>query len=193
MEPLRTLKSRAVVLPQDNIDTDQIIPAQYLKGTDKAGLGRYLFAAWRYDEAGRPRPEFVLNRPDAREAQLLVAGENFGCGSSREHAAWALFDYGFRAVVSCSIADIFRNNAVKNGLLPAVVDRSVHRRLLCAPGANMVVDLEAQELWLEGGERARFSIDPFARHCLLHGVDELGYLLEQADAIAGHEEKRCTR
>ncbi len=193
MEPFRTLESRTVVLTQDNIDTDQIIPARFLKGTDKAGLGRGLFASWRYDEGGRPRPEFPLNAPDARGAQVLVAGENFGCGSSREHAAWALIDHGFRAVVSCSIADIFRRNAAMNGLLPVVVDRAIHRRLLAAPGAKVVIDLEAQTLSLDDGARAPFAIDSFARHCLLSGRDELGFLLSQKDAIRAFEGERCAR
>ncbi len=193
MEPFRILESRTVVLTQDNIDTDQIIPARFLKGTDKTGLGRGLFASWRYDEGGRPRPEFPLNAPDARGAQVLVAGENFGCGSSREHAAWALIDHGFRAVVSCSIADIFRRNAAMNGLLPVVVDRAIHRRLLAAPGAKVVIDLEGQTLSLDDGARARFAIDSFARHCLLSGRDELGFLLSQKDAIRAFEGERCAR
>src|SRR5215469_4508384 len=156
MEPFRTLESKTVVLANENIDTDQIIPARFLKGTDRRGLGAGLFAAWRYDEAGKLRPDFPLNRPEAKGAQILVAGENFGCGSSREHAAWALLDQGFRAVVSCSIADIFRRNAVINGLLPVVADRAMHRRLLGAPGAKVAIDLEEQTLALEDGSRAGF-------------------------------------
>ena len=193
MEPFRTLESRTVVLPQENIDTDQIIPARFLKGTDKAGLGRGLFAGWRYDEGGRPRPEFPLNTPEAKGAQVLVAGDNFGCGSSREHAPWALIDHGFKAVVSSSIADIFRRNAVMNGLLPVVLDRPTHRRLLAAPGAKVIIDLEAQTLSHEDGVTASFSIDPFARHCLLNGIDELGFLLHQRDAIRAYEGERCAR
>ncbi len=193
MEPFRKLESRIAVLPQENIDTDQIIPARFLKGTDRAGLGKGLFASWRYDEGGRPRPDFPLDAPNAKGAQVLVAGENFGCGSSREHAVWALADYGFKVVVSCSIADIFRRNAVMNGLLPVVVDRAMHRRLLEALGAKVVVDLEEQTLVLEGGGRATFSIDLFARHCLLHGIDELGFLLSQRDAIRTFEGERCAR
>ena len=193
MEPFRRLVSPIVVLPQDNIDTDQIIPARFLKGTDKNGLGKALFASWRYDEAGWPRPGFPLDLPQAKSAQVLVAGENFGCGSSREHAVWALVDHGFRAVVSCSIADIFRRNATMNGMLPVVVDRVLHRRLLGAAGAKVVIDLEQQTLGLEDGTRASFSIDPFARHCMLKGVDELGYLLSQRDAIRSFEGERCAR
>jgi len=191
MEPFQTLESRTVVLPQENIDTDQIIPARFLKGTDKAGLGRGLFASWRYDEGGRPRPEFPLNTLEAKGAQVLVAGDNFGCGSSREHAPWALVDHGFKAVVSSSIADIFRRNAVMNGLLPVVLDRPTHRRLLAAPGAKVIINLESQTLSLEDGVTASFSIDPFARHCLLNGIDELGFLLHQRDAIRAYEGERC--
>jgi len=191
MDPFRKLMSQIVVLSQENIDTDQIIPARFLKGTDKEGLGKALFAGWRYDDDGRPRPGFPLDAPGARGAQILVAGENFGCGSSREHAVWALVDHGFRAVVSCSIADIFRRNAVMNGLLPAVVDRAIHRRLLGAPGAKVVINLEEQTLALEDGTRAGFSIDSFARHCLLNGIDELGFLLSQQDAIRSFEGERC--
>ena len=193
MEPFRALESRTVVLTQENIDTDQIIPARFLKGTDKAGLGRGLFASWRFDEGGRPRPEFPLNAPEAKGARVLVAGANFGCGSSREHAAWALIDHGFRAVVSCSIADIFRRNAAVNGMLPAVVDRATHERLLASPGAKVVIDLEAQVLSFEDGAGSSFSVDPFARHCLVNGLDELGFLLNQRDAIRSYEGERCAR
>jgi len=193
MEPFRTLESKTVVLPNENIDTDQIIPARFLKGTDRRGLGAGLFAAWRYDEAGKLRAEFPLNRPEAKGAQILVAGENFGCGSSREHAAWALLEHGFRAVVSCSIADIFRRNAVINGLLPVVVDKAAHRRLLESPGAMLVISLETQTVSLADGTRATFHLDPFARHCLLNGIDELGFLLGHAEAISRYEEQRCER
>ena len=188
MEPIRKLVSKTVVFPANDIDTDQIIPARFLKGTDKRGLGKQLFTDWRYEKDGTPRADFVLNRPEAQGAQVLVAGENFGCGSSREHAPWALVDYGFRAVVSSSIADIFRNNAVKNGLVPVVVDGGMHRRLLENPGATVTIDLETQTLTL-GGESARFELDPFARHCLLQGVDELGFLLGEEKAIAAFEQR----
>jgi 3-isopropylmalate/(R)-2-methylmalate dehydratase small subunit len=191
MEPFRILKSRTVVLPQPNIDTDQIIPARYLKVTGKANLGTGLFALWRYDAQGQPRPDFPLNRPEAEGAQVLVGGENFGCGSSREHAPWALVDYGFRVVISCSIADIFRNNAAKNGLVPAEVDRAMHDKLLAAPNAKVQVDLEAQTVSMDDGTTAGFSIDPFARHCLLKGVDELSFLLQHQEAISAYEEGRC--
>jgi 3-isopropylmalate/(R)-2-methylmalate dehydratase small subunit len=190
MDPIRVIQSRTVVLPRVNIDTDQIIPARFLKVTGKKGLGAALFADWRYEKDGAPRPDFVLNRPEARGAQLLVAGDNFGCGSSREHAPWALLDHGFRAVISTSIADIFRSNALKNGLLPVVVDAESHQKLLATPGAMVTVDLEAQSVALPDGSRARFAVDGFSRHCLMNGVDELGFLLSQEEAIAAFESSR---
>jgi 3-isopropylmalate/(R)-2-methylmalate dehydratase small subunit len=190
MEPIRVFSSKTVVLPIDNVDTDQIIPARFLKVTSKVGIGKHLFADWRYDAQGAPKPDFVLNRPEAEGAQVLVAGDNFCCGSSREHAPWALHDHGIRAVVSTSIADIFRNNALKNGLLPIVVDAAVHRKLLDAPGAQVTVSLEDQTLTLPDGTRAKFPVDAFARYCLMNGVDELGFLLAQEDAIAGFERAR---
>jgi 3-isopropylmalate/(R)-2-methylmalate dehydratase small subunit len=187
MEPIRTFTSKTVVLPIDNVDTDQIIPARFLKVTSKLGLGKQLFSDWRYDAAGTPRPDFILNRPEATGATVLVAGDNFGCGSSREHAPWALHDFGFRAVVSTSFADIFRNNALKNGLLPVTVDPTVHQRLVATPGAQVTVSLDAQTLTLPDGTQAKFPIDPFARYCLLNGMDELDYLLAQDPAIAAYE------
>jgi 3-isopropylmalate/(R)-2-methylmalate dehydratase small subunit len=191
MEPFRTFTGRVIALPMDNIDTDQIIPARFLKTTDKAGLGASLFADWRYDADGRPRPDFVLNRPEAQGAQVLLAGDNFGCGSSREHAPWALAGFGFRAVVSTSFADIFRNNALKNGLLPIIVDGEAHRRLLDSlarePQAEVTIDLAAQTLKLPGGVEVSFPIDGFARDCLLEGVDELGYLFQRHSQIAAYE------
>jgi 3-isopropylmalate/(R)-2-methylmalate dehydratase small subunit len=189
MEPITVVRSRTVVLPIENVDTDQIIPARFLKVTSKAGLGEKLFSDWRYDASGQPKADFVLNRPDAAGAQVLVAGDNFGCGSSREHAPWALYDYGFRAVVSTSIADIFRNNALKNGLLPIVVEKAVHEKLLAAPGAEVTIDLEAQTLAVPGAPAVRFPIDPFARYCLLNGVDELAFLLSREPAIAAWERR----
>ena len=189
MEPFRTVTSRAVVLPRRDIDTDQIIPARFLKGTTRVGLGRWLFAGWRYDASGAAAPDFALNDPRAVGARILVAGANFGCGSSREHAPWALLDHGVRVVISASIADIFRNNAVKNGLVPAVVDEEAHRALLAQPFAEVTVDLEAQEVRAPGVQ-ARFTIDPFARRCLLDGTDELGFLLAQMPAITAHEQSR---
>jgi 3-isopropylmalate/(R)-2-methylmalate dehydratase small subunit len=186
LQPFHRLESRTAVIPGPDIDTDQIIPARYLKGTTRAGLGRHLFAGWRYDERGRPRPDFPLSRPEARGAQVLVAGPNFGCGSSREHAPWALLDYGFRAVISSSMADIFRANALKNGLLPIVVDPATHEVLLASPGMRVSIDLEARTLAFDDA-RVSFNIDPFSRRCLLEGVDELGFLLAQETAIAAYE------
>jgi 3-isopropylmalate/(R)-2-methylmalate dehydratase small subunit len=190
MKPFRRIESRTVVLPRENIDTDQIIPARFLKVTDKAGLGKAAFADWRYGPDGAPRPDFALNRPEAQGCAVLVAGDNFGCGSSREHAPWALLDHGFRAVLSTRIADIFRNNALKNGLLPIQVDAASHAELLASPGAPVRIDLEAQQLTLPGGRSVGFSIDGFSRHCLLNGVDELGFLLGQAEAITRFERSR---
>ena len=188
MQPIRTITSRTVVLPYTNIDTDQIIPARFLTTTTKEGLGKQVFADWRYDAAGAPKPDFVLNRPEAAGCSILVAGRNFGCGSSREHAPWALLDFGFRAVISTEIADIFRNNSLKNGLLPIVVDEQTHAGLLAAPGAVLKIDLQASTLTLPDGAAVGFPIEAFARYCLLNGVDELGFLLQQADAIARYEQ-----
>jgi 3-isopropylmalate/(R)-2-methylmalate dehydratase small subunit len=193
MDKIDKLNARTVALPIENVDTDQIIPARFLKVTSKVGIGKHLFADWRYDAGGRPRPEFVLNRPEAAGAAVLVAGDNFGCGSSREHAPWALHDYGFRAVISTSIADIFRNNALKNGLLPIVVEPAVHARLLASPGAEVAISLGDQTLTLADGTTARFPIDPFARYCLMNGVDELGFLLSQEAAIAAFEAATARR
>jgi 3-isopropylmalate/(R)-2-methylmalate dehydratase small subunit len=190
MEPLKTFTAGTVLLPIENVDTDQIIPARFLKATSKVGLGDKLFADWRFDAAGQAKPDFILNKAEAKGATVLVAGDNFGCGSSREHAPWALYDYGFRAVVSTSIADIFRNNALKNGLLPIVVDATVHGRLLAAPGANVTISLEQQTITLADGTAARFPIDTFARYCLMNGIDELDFLLQQDEAIARFESTR---
>jgi 3-isopropylmalate/(R)-2-methylmalate dehydratase small subunit len=191
MEPITTFAARAVAIPAENVDTDQIVPARFLKVTDKAGLGEALFADWRYRADAEPDPDFVLNRPEARGAQILVAGNNFGCGSSREHAPWALLGYGFRAVVSTHFADIFRSNALKNGLLPITVPAAAHARILelvaRSPAALFRVDLAAQTLRLPDGALEGFPIEPFAKHCLLHGVDQLGFLLAAAAAIDAHE------
>jgi 3-isopropylmalate/(R)-2-methylmalate dehydratase small subunit len=193
MAKFTTLTSRAVVVPQNDIDTDQIIPARFLKTTDKTGLGSSLFADWRYGPDGAPRPGFPLNAPRAAGAQVLVAGDNFGCGSSREHAPWALTGFGFRAVVSTSFADIFRNNALKNGLVPVAIDAAAHASLLEQlsrnPEAELTVDLAAQTVRLPDGKAVRFPIDPFARTCLLEGVDELGYILRFESRIAEHERR----
>jgi 3-isopropylmalate/(R)-2-methylmalate dehydratase small subunit len=191
MNQFTTLVSKVVPLPIENIDTDQIIPARFLKVTDKQGLGECLFHDWRYNADGSPRPEFVLNRPEAKGRQVLLAGDNFGCGSSREHAPWALVGYGFRAVISTSFADIFRNNALKNGLLPVIVDKPTHADLFAAvqatPDLEVRIDLAAQTLTLPDGRAVHFPIDPFSKACLLNGVDEIGYLLGMMDAIRAYE------
>lgn len=187
MEPLRHIRSRTVVLPQADVDTDQIFPARFLTTTSGSGFAQMLFADWRFDADGQPRPEFVLNRPEAAECRVLVAGPNFGCGSSREHAAWALRDFGIRAVVSASIADIFFTNALKNGVVPVRIGPGAHGWLLAHPGANVEVDVEQGVLRLPDGRTASFSIDAFARHCLMNGVDELGFLLSRIPAIEAWE------
>jgi 3-isopropylmalate/(R)-2-methylmalate dehydratase small subunit len=187
MQPLRRIVSRTVVIASSDIDTDQIIPARFLTTTNKEGLGRQLFADWRYHADGSPKPEFVLNRPEALGAEILVAGRNFGCGSSREHAPWALLDYGFRAVISTEIADIFRGNSLKNGFLPIVVDEATWQWLLHHPGAELDIDLESRQLLLPTGASICFPIEPFARHCLLNGLDELGYLRSKLAEIERFE------
>jgi len=183
-------ESRTVIFATDNIDTDQIIPARFLKTISKDGLGDQLFYDWRYDASGHPKPDFVLNTPAAKDAQVLVAGDNFGCGSSREHAPWALLQFGFRAVVSTSFADIFKQNSLKNGLLPIVVPAAVQAELVASPGTIVKIDLSAQTLTLPDGRAVEFPIDPFSKHCLLEGVDELGYILKQELVIAEYEAKR---
>ena len=191
MEKIQIIESRTVVLPRENVDTDQIIPGRVLKVTDKVGLGKALFCDWRYEKDGTtPRADFVLNRPEAKGCTVLVAGDNFGCGSSREHAPWALTDYGFRAVISTRIADIFRNNSLKNGLLPIVLEPAAHAKLVAAPGASVRIDLGAQTVTLPDGSSAKFPIDGFARYCLMNGVDELGFLLSQDEAISAYEARR---
>jgi 3-isopropylmalate/(R)-2-methylmalate dehydratase small subunit len=194
MTKFTPFRSRLVPLPVDNIDTDQIIPARFLKTVSKQGLGDQLFYDWRYDAEGKPRPDFILNTPEARQSQILLAGDNFGCGSSREHAPWALTQYGFRAVISTSFADIFRQNALKNSLLPIVVPREVQAELFSLvardPAVTVAVDLEARKLTLPGGREVEFPVDSFARRCLLEGVDELGYILTQEAAIAAFEARR---
>ena len=186
-EGIKTIVARTVLLAQDNVDTDQIIPARFLKGTSRQGLGEHLFADWRRDVAGQPRPEFALNRPEARGAQVLVAGRNFGCGSSREHAVWALADYGFRAVIALSFGDIFRNNALKNALVPVALPPEAHARLVGAPGAEITIDVDGLRVMLPDGSTAAFPLEPFARHCLTEGVDELAYLVAQEPLIAAYE------
>jgi 3-isopropylmalate/(R)-2-methylmalate dehydratase small subunit len=186
----QTIESKTVVLPIENIDTDQIIPARFLKTTSMEGLGDNLFLDWRYLADGTPNPDFPLNKPSAKGAQILVTGDNFGCGSSREHAPWALVQYGIKAIISTSFADIFKGNALKNGLLPIVVPADIHAELLKWPGIVLKIDLATQTLTLAGGRTIEFPIDPFAKQCLLEGVDELGYMLKQEPAIAVYESKR---
>lgn len=190
MNAIAQLASRTVVLPMVDIDTDQIIPARFLTTTSKDGLGRHLFAYWRFNEDGSDKPDFVLNSPDSAGCQVLVAGNNFGCGSSREHAPWALLDYGIRAVVSTAMADIFRSNSLKNGLLPIVVDEETHAWLLENPGAEVVIDVAASTLTLPDGRTVNYPIDSFARHCLLEGIDQLGYLQQNDEQIRHFEETR---
>jgi len=193
MDALTTLRSRTVVLPVRDIDTDQIIPARFLTTTTREGLGEALFHDLRYDQDGAERADFALNDPATRGCEILVAGNNFGCGSSREHAPWALLDYGFKAVVSTEFADIFRNNSLKNGLLPIIVDVDTHEWLMANPGVELRIDVEASRLELPGGRAIEYPIDAFARYCLTQGIDQLGYLLQQSDAIATFEETRAWR
>ena len=195
MKSFANFESRIVPLPVNNVDTDQIIPARFLKTTSKQGLDQQLFFDWRYDEQGRPKPDFILNQPGVKGAEILLAGDNFGCGSSREHAPWALTQFGFRAVISTSYADIFRGNSLKNSLLPIVVPPDVHQALFAMveknPDVLVRVDLAAHTLTLPDGSAVDFPVDPFSKQCLLDGVDELGYILKQQPAIAAFETGRC--
>ncbi len=194
MEKVTRFTSRLAPLAIDNVDTDQIIPARFLKTTSKIGLGDQLFFDWRYDAEGKPKPDFILNTDQGKAAQVLLAGDNFGCGSSREHAPWALTQYGFRAVISTSFADIFKGNSAKNSLLTIVVPPDTHKKLFAAleadPAAEVTIDLESTSLTLPDGEQVTFPIDEFARYCMLEGVDELGYILQQEEAIAKYESTR---
>lgn len=194
MEKFIEFRSRVAPFPIDNLDTDQIIPARFLKTISKAGLGDNLFYDWRYDAEGNPKPEFILNRPEGKAANVLLAGDNFGCGSSREHAPWALVQYGFRAVLSTSFADIFRGNALKNSLLPIVIPQAAQESLFATlkndPAAEVFIDLANQTLTLPDGTKIAFPIDTFAKTCMLEGVDELGYILKQQDEIAAFEAHR---
>ncbi len=197
MEPIRVFSGRLAPLPINDIDTDQIIPARFLKVTDKEGLGAACFSDWRYEADGSPKPDFVLNQPVYQGASILIGGHNFGCGSSREHAPWALLGAGFRAVISTYFADIFRNNALKNGLLPVVVDAEMHQQLISLaqedPSAEVTIDLEAQSVTLPDGRQVTFPIDPFSRYCLLNGVDQLGFLLSLNDQIEAYEAQHAAR
>ncbi len=194
MTPFADFVSRLLPLPARNVDTDQIIPARFLKTTTKDGLGDRLFYDWRYDESGAPRPDFVLNRPGAAAAHILLAGDNFGCGSSREHAPWALVQFGFRAIVSTSFADIFRENALKNALLPVVVPADVHADLFAHaardPDAVVAIALAGGTLTLPDGRSVSFLVDAFAKRCLLEGIDPLGYILQREAFIAAFEARR---
>ena len=190
MKPIRTLESPTVVLPATDIDTDQIIPARFLTTTTRDGLGRHLFHDWRFRSDGAENPDFALDRAESRGCSILVAGRNFGCGSSREHAPWALLDYGIKAVISTEIADIFRSNALKNGLLPVVIDSRAHEWLVEHPGDIVRIDLERTAVTLGNGEQCSFPIDDFARYCLLEGIDQLGFLQKHEDDIRRFEEER---
>ncbi|MFW5708654.1 MAG: 3-isopropylmalate dehydratase small subunit [Chloroflexota bacterium] len=197
MEPITRFSATMAPMPINDIDTDQIIPARYLKVTDKNGLGSACFADWRYESDGTPKADFVLNQPQHDSAQVLVAGHNFGCGSSREHAPWALMAAGFKAVVSTDFADIFRNNALKNGLLPIIVDEETHRQLISLaeeePSSLVEVDLESQRLTLPDGRSVHFPIDGFSKQCLLRGVDQLGYLLDLKNSVIAYESEHGDR
>ena len=190
MKPVRHIRSKTVVLPTRDIDTDQIIAARFLTTTSKEGLGQSAFFDLRHNKDGSENEDFVLNRPEAKGCGILVAGNNFGCGSSREHAPWALLDYGFEAVISTEIADIFRSNSLKNGLVAIVVDQSTHAWLVDNPGAELAIDIEATSIALPDGKTVEFSMDGFARYCLLEGIDQLGFLRNQLDIIENFEEAR---
>ena len=197
MEPFNTLASQMVAIPGENIDTDQIIPTRFLKTTSKSGLGLHLFADWRYNPDGTPKADFPLNQPEAEQSAILLAGDNFGCGSSREHAPWALMDFGIKVVISTSFADIFRNNALKNGLLPVIVDPETHRQLFSLveeePDTVITIDLASQTLTLPDERPATFPIDSFSKTCLLDGIDQLGYLLKHEPQIGGYERTHPAR
>lgn len=191
MAQFTKVTSKVAVLPVNDVDTDQIIPARFLKVIDKQGLGKHAFSDWRYLADGSPNPDFVLNRPSAQGSEILLAGDNFGCGSSREHAPWALLGWGLKAVISTSFADIFRNNSLKNGLLPVEVDAETHARLLDLvqrqPGAELTIDLTTRTLTGPEGLRTSFPIDSFSQHCLLQGIDQLGYIMSFQDRIEAFE------
>lgn len=197
MEALTTLTSKMISMPIENIDTDQIIPARFLKVTDKAGLGANLFSDYRYAEDGTPKPDFILNQEQAQGVQILVAGDNFGCGSSREHAPWALMGFGFKIIISTSFADIFRNNSLKNGLLPVIVDEETHRQLQSLieedPDTTVSIDVANQTLTLPDGRAVSFPLDPFSKNCLINGLDQLGYLRTNASNIEQFEKNYATR
>jgi len=192
MEKFVPFESRMVVMPIDNIDTDQVIPARFLKKTDMEGWGDLLFNDWRYEADGTPKPDFILNQPSVKGLQILLAGDNFGCGSSREHAPWALTQYGFRAIISTSFADIFKSNSLKNSLLPIVVSPEVHKRLFTMQDSSVKVDLASQTITLADGTTAEFPVDNFSKQCMLEGVDELGFILKYDGAIKAYEATRAS-
>ena len=189
-EPISEITSRTLVLDQENIDTDQIIPARFLTTTERAGLGAGAFYDWRYDDNDKPIADSPLNAADAPERKILVAGANFACGSSREHAPWALQEFGFQAVISSDIADIFKSNALKNGFVPVEIDEETHRTLLDTPGVEITIDVAREEVRLSNGRTAKFKLEPFARRCLLNGVDQLGALLAFDADISAYERMR---
>jgi 3-isopropylmalate/(R)-2-methylmalate dehydratase small subunit len=197
MQPFEQITTHMVAIPTENIDTDQIIPARFLKTITKKGLGKNLFSDWRYNEDGSPKEDFALNKPEAQGAQILLAGDNFGAGSSREHAPWSLMDFGFKAIISTGFADIFRNNSLKNGFLPIIVDEDTHQQLMSIvaeePDAQVTVDLAAQQVVLPDGRSVEFPIDNFSKTCILEGLDQLGYLQKQAEQIAAYEAEHPAR
>jgi 3-isopropylmalate/(R)-2-methylmalate dehydratase small subunit len=197
MQPFKQITTHMVAIPTENIDTDQIIPARFLKTISKKGLGQNLFSDWRYNEDGSPKADFALNQPEAQGAQILLAGDNFGAGSSREHAPWSLMDFGFKAVISTGFADIFRNNSLKNGFLPIIVDEETHQQLMSIvteePDAQVTVDLAGQRVVLPDGRSVEFPIDNFSKTCILEGLDQLGYLQKQAEQIAAYEAEHPAR
>jgi 3-isopropylmalate/(R)-2-methylmalate dehydratase small subunit len=193
MKKVHVIQGRGVPLKRSDVDTDQIIPARFLRTTTREGLGLQLFSDWRYLPDGSPNPEFELNKPQAQGCKVLVAGDNFGCGSSREHAPWALTDHGIRVVISTSFADIFRSNSLKNGLVPVVVDAATLQWLLANPGIEVTLDLATSSLRLPGGRSVQFPIEPFSRYCLMQGVDQLGYLLSKNAEISAYEQRRAAR
>ena len=190
MKKIKTFSAKTVNLPNEDIDTDQIIPARFLTRQTIDGIGECLFADWRFDKSGKPNENFILNQAESINAGILVAGNNFGCGSSREHAAWSLLDYGFRAIISSSFADIFQNNSLKNGLITIVVDLETHKWLMENPATELIVDLENTEIILESGKAVSFPIDSFARYCILNGVDQLGYILSHESEINAYENQQ---
>jgi 3-isopropylmalate/(R)-2-methylmalate dehydratase small subunit len=189
MEKIIKFTSKTVVLPNEDVDTDQIVPARFLTLPSKVGIGECLFYDWRYNESGEPNKDFILNKKESRDCSVLVAGNNFGCGSSREHAPWALVDFGFKAIISTSFADIFKNNCLKNGLIPITVPKNIHDWLMDNPRVEVTIDLEKTLLHTDQGHEASFPIESFSRYCLMNGMDQLGYILSKEAEIQKHENK----